>query len=156
MNLSLLTPKLAVVIEPWFDDPDTARHLGGRDWIHHALNLMHLMPGMECDGTTVLGRYGWVIDVDDRSVAFLDVEVYDDRTASLAIVVAPEARGRGIARRVLSGIWEHEKLAGVDELFGSISVDNEAIRRCLLAAGFKVDDQPDHEGMYRVTAARPT
>lgn len=52
LEFVLLTPNLARAVESWFDDPDTARSLGGRDWVHEALRLMRVRPGFSMDGTT--------------------------------------------------------------------------------------------------------
>lgn len=153
-SFTLLTHDLAVAIEPWFDDADTTRHLGGREWVHQVLHLMSVMPGFVDGDITVLDRRAWVVEDDGRHVALIDVEVYNDRTASLAIVVNPDQRGCGVAQRVLVAIWDLPELANVDELFGSIDVGNEASRRCLLAAGFMVASEPDHQGMLRVEMKR--
>lgn len=155
LTFTPLTHDLALAIEPWFDDPDTMRHLGGRDWVHHALNLMKVMPGYSMGDVTVLDRQGFVIEEDGRRVALLDLEVYNDRTASLAIVVAPEERRRGVARRVLSCLWELPDLAGVESVFGCIDNGNEASRRCFSSAGFAIANKPDHEGMLRIEMRRP-
>lgn len=155
LEFILLTPDLARAIEPWFDDPDTARSLGGRDWVRQALHLMKVMPGFSMDGTTVLARECYVVEEDGQLVALLDVEIYDDLDASLAIVVAPEARRRGVGRRVLEAMWKLPELKEVKSVFGSIDADNEASRRLFKAAGFKIASKPDHDNMLRVEKVRP-
>lgn len=155
LTFTVLTPDLAAAIVPWFDDPDTVRHLGGREWVHTALHLMKVMPGYTDGNITVLDRRCWVVEEDCKHVALLDIEVYNDRTASLAIVVAPDQRQRGVARCILTAMWDLPALATVNSVFGCIDAGNEASRRCFAAAGFIVDDTPDHDGMLRVTAARP-
>jgi GNAT superfamily N-acetyltransferase len=143
-------------IEHWFDDPDTARHLGGRDWIHQCVKLAREAPGTTtAEGTTVLARHCWVITERNDPAAFVDVEVYTDNRATVAIVVDPSMRGKGIARRVLLELWDRPELRGVSILFGGVDPGNAASLRCLLAAGFTVAAIPDHERMLEVIAVRP-
>lgn len=155
LTFTVLTPDVAVAIEPWFDDPDTMRHLGGREWVHQAFHLVQAMPGYTDGDVTVLDRRCWVVEHEGQHVSLLDIEVYGDATASLAIVVAPDQRCRGVARRVLTAIWDLPELALVREVFGCIDAGNTASRRCFASAAFTVGDEPDHDGMVRVEARRP-
>lgn len=63
----------------------------------------------------MLGAWEPVVEEAGRQVALLDVEVYNDLTVSLAIVVAPGERRRGVARRVLAAMWSFPELAPVLE-----------------------------------------
>lgn len=157
MNLVFvrLTHDLARAIEPWFDDADTVRSLGGRQWVHHALHLMSVMPGFEMDGTRVLDRSCYVVEEHGRRVALLDIEVYDDLTASLALVVAPDSRGRGVGRRVVTAMWELPEMIQVKSVFGSIDADNPASLRCFAGAGATITTEPDRDGMLRAEMERP-
>jgi RimJ/RimL family protein N-acetyltransferase len=114
------------------------------------------MPGKVSDGLTVLARHCLLVVEEERTVAFVDLEVYDDGTASLAIVVAPSVRGKGMARRVLSSLWSRPELDDVHHLFGGVSPDNVASLCCLKAAGFTIAVEADAEGMLSVSMVRPT
>ncbi len=46
-------------------------------------------PG-EHRGHQVLDRRAWIVEEDDAPVGLVDVEVYEDRTAGLAFVIAPD------------------------------------------------------------------
>ena len=77
----------------------------------------------------------------------IDVEIYDNRAAGLAFVVAPIHRGRGVARRALAAIATRLASDGVQKVFGGVETDNLASIRCIEAAGFTCRSrQPDAEG----------
>jgi GNAT superfamily N-acetyltransferase len=109
MRFVALTPALVAFIEPWFDDPDTIRYLGGNHWLHRELDLMRDAPGVEFPGNTVVTRFVWVaFDGADRPVGLLDVEPYADGTAGAVFVVAPHLRGEGVGQRILLALAQQE------------------------------------------------
>ena len=55
MQLVAFNPVDVERIEPWFDDPDTQRFLGGRDWIRREPSLLDLTIGDEFRGKVVTG-----------------------------------------------------------------------------------------------------
>lgn len=150
-----LTGELICEVEEWFDDGATLRFLGGRDWIWRELWLLISQPGAVVGDVRVAGRHAWLVrDADERFVGFIGVEVYDDDTAALSMVVAPEVRGLGVGRRVLGSLDELPELAGVERLVGGVEPANHAARQVLVAAGFKVSHKPDDEGMLDVERVR--
>lgn len=150
-----LTPALVREIEDWFDDRETQRYLGGRDWIRRELDLIVSQPGTELRGSTVIERLGFVArEKSSAPVAFVAIEVYDDATAAIAIVVAPTRRARGVARRLLSGLLDLPELRPVERLTGAVEPENVACRRALAAAGFTIASTVDDEGMLRVERGR--
>jgi ribosomal protein S18 acetylase RimI-like enzyme len=77
----------------------------------------------------------------------VDVEVYEDRTAGLAFVIAPDRRGSGLGRRALHAIAAQLAADGIREVFGGAEANNAASIRCLEGAGFsRRSDEPDAEG----------
>ena len=59
------------------------------------------------------------------------------RALIVGMYVVPEHRGTGLARRLVGACIERARtLAGVEEVCLSITVGNEAARRCYLACGF--------------------
>jgi RimJ/RimL family protein N-acetyltransferase len=149
------TARLLPEVEPWFDDPETIRFLGDRNWVRRALRLVEETPGTEYRGRMVLGRDVWII-FKRVPVGFIDVERYDDGRAGCALVVAPAMRCQGIGRAILEAVWECPELADVEELIGGVEPDNVASRRCLEAAGFRLSSEPDEEGMLQGACARPS
>jgi len=130
----------------WFDDPETRRWLGDRRWPEMILGLA-ADPPAEHRAHRVIGRRAWIIEEGDVRIGMIDVEIYADRTAGLAFVVAPGHRGRGVARRGLEAIATQLAAKGVQEVFGGVETDNVASMRCMEAAGFiRRSQEPDAEG----------
>jgi RimJ/RimL family protein N-acetyltransferase len=149
-----LTPPLLSLIEPWFDDSDTERYLGRREWAQRELDLVVTSPGTKFRGRLVTARYAWVVHLTGRPVAFVVVELYDDASAGIAFVVAPSERGRGVCRGMLSALDHRPELKGVKIFAGATEPGNLPARRAVQAAGFAVARLPDDEGMLRFQRAR--
>lgn len=150
-----LSRELLSVAEPWFDDPATSRFLGSRDWIRREVELLTSQPGTEFRGTTVTGRHAWLVrEAEGPFLGFVGTESYDDGSAALSIVVAPEARGRGLARLILQALDDRSELAGVERYVGGIEPENRPALRAVQAAGFQVAKEPDDEGMLEVARWR--
>src|SRR5262249_56632451 len=56
LEFTQLTAELLPQVESWFDDPETIRFLGDRNWVRRALRLVDETPRKEDRGRTVLGR----------------------------------------------------------------------------------------------------
>jgi len=147
IGLRPFTPDLLGAVGPWFDDAETFRWLGGRDWPENLLRLI-ADPPQAHRGSTVRERAGWVATLDDEPVALIHTEVYVDGTAALSLVVAPAQRRRGVGAAALAAIGVLlARTRGVDALIGGVELHNEASHRCVKAAGFvAVADDPDEEG----------
>src|SRR3546814_19058243 len=91
-------------VEEWFDDPDTQRFLGGREWVRRIPTLLQDSPGVQFRGRGVLARHAWIVHATGGPVGIVDVERYDDGTAGIALAVAPAMRGNGIGTRILSSL----------------------------------------------------
>jgi RimJ/RimL family protein N-acetyltransferase len=134
------------VVEPWFDDAQTRQWLGDRRWPAMILRMAAGPPG-EHRGLQVLDRRAWIVEADDAPVGLVDVEVYADRTAGLAFVIAPDRRGSGLGRRALNAIAEQLAADGIREVFGGAEANNAASIRCMEGAAFtRRSDEPDAEG----------
>ena len=138
-------------IEQWFDDPDTERFLGGREWARRIPALLQDSPGVEFRGRKVLARHAWVVHTTDGPVGVVDVEQYDDGTAGIALAVAPAVRRKGIGRRILLDLETLDELTEVKTFIGAVEPGNEAARHCMRGAGFEVAEQEDEEGMLRIS-----
>lgn len=147
IELRPFTPDLLAAVTPWFDDGETTRWLGGREWPENLLRLI-ADPPQEHRGSTVRERAGWVATLAGEPVALIDTEVYADGTAALSLVVAPTHRRRGAGAASLAAIGDLlARTRGVDALVGGVEQQNEASHRCVRAAGFvAVADDPDEEG----------
>ncbi len=121
-------------VERWFDDAETQRWLGGRDWPAQSLRLA---------GET---RHVLLASAGGDAVAMIDVETYPDARASFAIVVAPAARRSGIGRATLNAVIDHHALSAVTEWFAGIERGNDASRRLVEALGFRRVTEEDADG----------
>ena len=147
IELRRFSPDLRAVVAPWFDDPETGRWLGGREWPENLLRLI-ADPPPEHRGSPVRERAGWVAALAGEAVALIDTEIYADGCAALSLVVAPTHRRRGVGAASLAAIGSllaHRH--GVDTLVGGVEQRNEVSHRCVKAAGFVAVTQiPDDEG----------
>jgi RimJ/RimL family protein N-acetyltransferase len=151
LKFTPLTEDLAKVIAPWFDDPDSIRYLGRRDWLYRELLLIQTAPSSEFRGRKVLARHVWVIhDSEGQPCCLVDVEPYDDGTAGMVILVAPHRRNQGLGQQVLRALPALKELRNVHKIVGAVEPDNVQARRCYEQAGYTVADLPDEEGMLRI------
>jgi RimJ/RimL family protein N-acetyltransferase len=160
LTIRPFTPAALAAVAPWFDDPETLRWLGGRDWPTNLLGLI-ADPPLEHRGSTVRARTGWIAALDGEDVALVDAEIYADGTAAIAMVVAPEHRRRGIGTATLVAMGEAlARGHGVERLVGGVEQDNAASARCVKAAGFAAaTETADKEGfieyVLRIDTPRP-
>jgi Acetyltransferases, including N-acetylases of ribosomal proteins len=128
-------------IDPWFDDDDTRRFIGGSGWVEHSL-LHPPKPPTEHDGRQISARFMWVAREDGVPVGVVDIETYDDRTADLALIVAPDHRRAGLCKRILEAAIGHPALGDVQVMRLGVEPDNIGAARCAESAGFSVE--PHH------------
>ena len=150
-----LDADLLPAIEPWFDDPETIRFLGGRDWIRRELQLVKTAQTPELRDRKVEGREAWIAFEECAPVGFIGVERYDDGRAACVIVVDPSVRRKGIGRAILEDVWQRPEMSRVQQLDTGVEPDNVASQSCVIAAGFTLSPTPDEEGMLHAVRARP-
>jgi RimJ/RimL family protein N-acetyltransferase len=121
-------------VERWFDDTQTQKWLGGRDWPSQSLRLAGK------------NRYVLLAMLAGSAVGLIDVETYPAHRASFAIVVAPSARRHGMGRRVLEAAIDDPRVAEVVEWFAGIERGNEASRRLVESIGFRPVTGEDADG----------
>jgi RimJ/RimL family protein N-acetyltransferase len=151
-----LTESTLAIAVPWFEDEQTQRWLGGPGWPALVLRLA-ASPPAEYRGRQVTGRFVWLAYVDQAPVGLADTERYADATASVAIVVAPAVRGRGVGRRIIQAVLAHPELAATQVTEAGIEPGNAASVRCFTAAGFTAaNDTPDEHGVVYFRRSRST
>ncbi|MGI8414504.1 MAG: GNAT family N-acetyltransferase [Solirubrobacteraceae bacterium] len=76
-------------------------------------------------------------------------------TGSIAFVIDPQVRRRGLGRAMIAALTEQPELPLVELFEAGVEPVNTASRRCLEAAGFGVrSGEPDCEGMLYYRAWR--
>jgi RimJ/RimL family protein N-acetyltransferase len=72
----------------------------------------------------------------------VDIATYDDETADLAMIVAPDHRRAGVCTRILEAVVVHPALADVKVMRLGVEPDNVGAARCAERAGFA--PEPHH------------
>ena len=169
VRLVEFSPEDVARVEPWFDDAETQKRLGGRDWIRRMPSLLGLTIGDEFRGRFVTGRRMWLaLDETSAPVAFVDAETYDRYSSwdgsdwdhpvvsdvvevpsmGLSLVVDPARRRQGYGTATIHATVAHPDLSDIRLFFGGVEADNIASIRCLTKAGFRLrSPEPDSEGM---------
>ena len=150
MEFVLLTEELAQAVAPWFDDANTIRYLGTRDWLYRELQLMHTAPRSAFKGRQVLARYVWIsLDQYGQPCGLVDIEPYDDGTAGMAFVIAPDLRGQGFGQHILRLLETRPEVQEIQAIVGGVEPENISARRCLERSGYTFLSAPDEEGFLR-------
>jgi RimJ/RimL family protein N-acetyltransferase len=154
------------LVQPWFDDADTQRWLGGPGWPRLALDLQD-RPLDEFRGAMETGRYKWLAWEDDNAVGYIDCGTSDRWTtweggpngrgviatipvpsANIAYVVDPSMRRRGYCTTMVRDLMALPELAHIELFGGGVEPDNLGSVGCLRSAGFEaLDPVPDWEEM---------
>ncbi len=163
------------VVDPWFRDPDTRRYLGGAEWPRRMLELGDGVVGQEFRGAIQTGAYRYLARADGCPVGYVDCGTFDRctvyagegpegplitesievATGSVAFVVDPRVRRRGLGWAMIGALIRRPELGFVELFEAGVDRDNVASRRCLEAVGFALHaEQPDSEGMLYYRAWR--
>lgn len=129
------TPDALAKVAPWFDDAETDRWLGGREWPERLLRLL-ADPPREHRGSAVLERLALVARAYGEPVGLVDAEIYANGTAALSLVIAPLRRRRGLGAATLRAMGPHLAPRGVQTIIGGVEQHNFASLRCAARAGF--------------------
>lgn len=167
MNSKLLTPEIVPSIRPWFEDLNTEKYLGGYRWIDTAVERFSKAIGKEFRGARVIDRIGYVFYQEDTAIGYAEAEVYDQLTtvdkngeeivikireplitAAIVYVVAPEFRGKGIAKSILEDFISLDRFKDVKAFVAGTEEENVASMKLLESVGFsKRNAEPDFEDM---------
>ena len=175
VTLRALTRADLATVEPWFRDPDTRRWLGGPEWPATMLDLAERVVGEEFRGALQTGAYHYLASSGPRAVGYVDCGTFDRCTTyggegpdgpiitdtldvpsgSIAFVVAPVLRRRGLGRAMITALTHQPELRSVELFEAGVEPENRASRACLEAAGFHLHSpEPDFEGMLYYHARR--
>jgi RimJ/RimL family protein N-acetyltransferase len=167
VDLRPFAPDQLPLVEPWFEDPETQRWLGGPDWPRMALRLADHPLG-QFRGARETGRYRFLAwDVGDGPVGYVDcgtfdrwatweggadgrglVSVIDEPSGGIAYVTDPARRRSGYGVAMILALLSVSELAHVQLFAAGIEPENTASVRCLRAAGFDpLDPVSDWEGI---------
>jgi RimJ/RimL family protein N-acetyltransferase len=158
--------KQLVIAEPWFDDADTQRWLGGPRWPRVILEL-ESKPLGEFRGAIETGRHSWLAWDGVRPIGLIDCGTTDRWTtweggpngrgvlatipvpsANISYVVDPAVRRSGYGRAMVRMLLDVPELAHVKLFAAGIESGNVASIQCARSAGFDpLSPAPDWEGI---------
>jgi RimJ/RimL family protein N-acetyltransferase len=162
-------------VESWFRDPETRRWLGGPEWPAIMLDRAGRVVGEEFRGAVQTGAYRYLARSENRAIGYVDCGTFDRctvyggagpdgpiitdaigvATGSIAFVIDPDLRRRGLGRAMITAVVQRPELRFVELFEAGVAPGNTASRRCLEAAGFHVrSHQPDCEEMLYYRARR--
>jgi RimJ/RimL family protein N-acetyltransferase len=131
--------------------------------------------GGEFRGAVRTGAYRYLAHCDGRATGYVDCGTFDRctvyggegpegpiitntldvPTGSIAFVVDPDLRRRGVGRAMINALTHRSELRFVELFEAGVEPENTASRRCPEAAGFHPRAQwPDFEGMLYYRARR--
>jgi RimJ/RimL family protein N-acetyltransferase len=122
----------------WTGEGDGLRWLGAptQEWLDYVLTTRNSLTWMVLDGARPVGHVQVDLLEDDPS------------QAQVSLVIAPDARRRGYARRILAalpGVPAHDH---IERYYGFVHHDNAASRAMLDACGWRqLSPAPDDQGM---------
>jgi RimJ/RimL family protein N-acetyltransferase len=154
------------LVEPWFQDPETQRWLGGPGWPKMVLELSHAPLG-EFRGAQETGSFGFLAWDKNVPVGYVDcgtfdrwttweggpggrgvVGVIDEPSGAIAYVTDPAQRRMGYGTEMIQALMAMDVLEHVSLFAAGIEPENTASVRCLLSAGFRpLDPATDWEGI---------
>jgi RimJ/RimL family protein N-acetyltransferase len=135
--LTRLDEQGPAALATWFADGESQRRLGG----------MLPLQGWFARMRTSPGRYEWLALVRGRPVGLVSVEVYADKSASVALLIDPARRRQGYGTHIMRAVLARPEVARLARVEAGIEVDNLAGRRCAEAAGFVLlHPEPDGDG----------
>ena len=137
LQLRRAAPADADLLLAWANDPETRAasfHPGRIEPDEHRGWLAARLASL----STVL----WIGELDGRPVGQVRLELEPDGVAEVGISVAPEARGRGVGRRLLgAAVSEASRTLPVTAFLARVRPDNGRSLALFRAAGFLDDAQ---------------
>lgn len=121
----------------WCEEPETKRWLGTptQEWLDYVL-------------TTDLS-WTWIVYDGDLPVGQLQIDPLEDdpTVAQVTILVAPEQRRKGYARRMLNAVHTHNALTQIVRFYARIEHQNAASAALFTSMGYTPDtSEPDEYG----------
>ena len=156
------------LIRPWFEDPETRSFLGGPNWPAAMLEHSRRAVGTMFRGARQTAAHHYLALAAGVAAGYIDCGTFDRCTVfggegpdgpiiaetlevvtgSIAFVIDPTLRGRGVGRAMITALFDEPDLLQVELFEAGVEPKNVASRRCLQAAGFKpASVEPDFEGM---------
>jgi RimJ/RimL family protein N-acetyltransferase len=156
--LRTFTPADLAIVEPWFRDSETRRWLGGPAWPAIMLDRAERVVGEEFRGAVQTAAYRYLARAEDHAFGYVDCGTFDRctvyggegpngpivtdalgvATGSIAFVVDPALRHRGLGGAMIKALTERPEVRFVELFEAGVEPGNTACRRCLESIGFRL------------------
>ncbi|MEV7951751.1 GNAT family N-acetyltransferase [Streptomyces rubiginosohelvolus] len=82
--------------------------------------------------------HAYLLAVNGELVGYGEVwlDAEEEEVELARIIVAPDARGKGLGRSIVQGLLAHAQESGYSDIFMRVYPNNEKALRCYLGAGF--------------------
>ncbi len=175
VTLRAFTREDLAAVGSWFRDSETVRWLGGPEWPALMLARADQVVGEEFRGAIQTVAYRYLAEQEGRAIGYVDcgtvdrctvyagdgpdgpiiTDTIDVATGSIAFVVDPALRRRGLGRAMITALTHRPELGLVELFEAGVEPENTPSQRCLMAAGFRLcSPEPDFEGMLLYYRAR--
>ncbi|MSN98586.1 GNAT family N-acetyltransferase [Bacillus paralicheniformis] len=126
-------------LQTWFDDAEVKRRLEGMmpldEWFNFA------------DGNE--NYRVWAALKEGKPVGAVMVEVEEDSTGNIALLVDPLLRGGGYGKALIKRTMALPEMNRINKWFAGIEEDNKRCLACFRSVGYSLEhDQPDEDGYY--------
>jgi RimJ/RimL family protein N-acetyltransferase len=166
LELRPFTANQLPLVEPWFEDGETQRWLGGPQWPRMMLKLADSPLG-EFRGAQETGRHLFLAWDEGAPVGYIDcgtfdrwatweggpdgrgvVSAIDEPSGDMAYVTDPARRRQGYGVAMILALMEAPELRHVALFAAGIEPENTASVGCLRSAGYQpLDPVSDWEGI---------
>lgn len=156
--LRRLTAQDLPAIAGWFEDADTRRFLGGPEWPAAMLATAKDALWTEFRGARQTAADHYLALADGVPVGYVDcgtfdrcaiyggegpdgpiiLDTIDAITGAIAFTIDPARRREGLATQMIRALIDHSDLGGVELFEAGVDPENQASRRTLEAAGFRL------------------
>lgn len=135
------------ILQEWFKDKATRKHLGGmlplENCVNYMLSSVDTLPYFVFENETPIGMVD--LEFDSKSVCREGRE----KKASISLLINPNLRKKGLGTFLLNTILQLDCCKNCTHLDAFIDPDNIASIKCFQKAGFiKMNKTPDKDGMF--------
>jgi len=129
-----------IILQDWFKDKATRKHLGGMLPLENCVNYMISNPD----------TLAFLVFENEKSIGMVDIEIDpSEKTASISLLINPHYRKKGLGTLLLKTALQLDCYKNCTRLDAFIEPDNIASIKCFQKAGFeKINDLPDEDGMF--------
>ncbi len=124
-------------LERWFNDEETRKRLEGMLPLDRWFESVGKLPNQK----------NYMAVIESTPIGVVTLETYEDRSASIALLVSPDYRNQGYGKAILRAAAA--LFNGCTEIHAYIAPDNAASLKCFAACGY-VECGVDIDGLVHM------